>query len=133
MVWQGHLQIRNSPLVIDLFTAKYKTISDIFPSLEPLWEIPLIDSSKNTLERNIFFTTYKWSPLTNYRGFNHLSELSNPNEKFAYKGNSTRYTKFKFFINTNGLIDIAHVGVPLDRIISEKQQMLLDRALANVH
>lgn len=42
-----------------------------------------------------------------------LNKLSNPNEKLsANKESSSRYANFNKFIDTNGLIDVGHLGVP---------------------
>lgn len=67
-----------------------------------------------------------------------LNELSNHDEKlFAYEENSTRYTMFNKIINTNGLIDIGHLGIPFtwysNREATNAIFARLDQELTNVH
>lgn len=70
--------------------------------------------------------------MANYGG----NESSNPSENLVpYKGNSIRYTRFKKFINTNGLIDIGPLGIPFTWCNKREESNAifarLDRALMN--
>lgn len=67
-----------------------------------------------------------------------LNEVTNANKILpAYKGNSTRYSKSNKFWNTNGLIDIDHLGIPFKwynkREVINAISACLNKALAKMH